>query len=158
MSSNIFFKEMPINEEDNNSSGENDGFGLDNSSGGSSNAFNSPIKECKIESPEGKEILKKPGKIIKVDKNIIVYDSNLSWEQKKYIVIPDTNPFFVLVDTIYSNFIKKIKDIKDYAMNKIVKQKRALDIKRIDENYSRKRQRISTNLDDEFTKATGYSD
>ena len=43
-------------------------------------------------------------------------------------------------------------------MNKIVKQKRALDIKRIDENYSRKRQRISTNLDDEFTKATGYSD
>ena len=149
------FEEMPIDEKYNNSSEENSGFESNNSSGGSSNVFNSLIKECKIESPEGKEILKKPGKIIKVDKNIIVYDSNHYWEQR-YIVIPHTHPFFVLVDTIHSNFIEKIKDIKDYAMNKIAKQKRALDIKRIDENYSRKRQRINTNLDNEFTKATGY--
>lgn len=51
----------------------------------------------------------------------------------------------------------KIKDIKDYALNKIAKQKRALDIKKLDENYSRKRQCISTNLDDKFAKTTGYS-
>ena len=197
MSSTIFFKEMPINEEDNNSSGGSSGFGSNNSSGGnggfglnnsfggnggfgsnnsfggnsgfgSNNSFGGndgfgldnffeegkSIKECTIESPEGKKILNKPGEIKEVDGNIFVYDSNLPWEQKECIVLPDTNPLTVLVKNMLviqventKYYIKKIRDIKNYA----------LDIKKLDENYYRKKQRISKNLDDEFTKATGFS-
>ena len=134
-------------------------------------------KEISIESPEGKEILNDPGEVKEVDGKTIVFDkTNLNahpWKQVKYIVLPDTNPLTNTVIVMYSDLIrereksretenrlmKEIKNVQEHSLGALAKQKYVLKKNYARKNYIRKRRRITTttNLDVEFSKATGYS-
>lgn len=128
-------------------------------------------KEYTIESPEGKEILNDPGEVKEVDGKTIVFNSTCPWEQEAYIVLPDTNPLTNTVKAIYSNLMKERKEsrmaenmlnqeinaVKKQGLEALVKQEYVLKKEHARKDYARKRRRITTNLNDEFTKATGYS-
>lgn len=128
-------------------------------------------KEYTLESPEGKEILNNPGEVKEVDGKTIMFNSTCLWVQEMYIVLPDTNPLTNTVKAMYNNLMKQrktsrntedyytreIKNVKKHGLETLAKQEYMLKKKHAHEDYSRKRRRITTNLNDEFTKATGYS-
>ena len=128
-------------------------------------------KEYSLESPEGKEILNNPGEVKEVDGKTIMFNSTCLWVQEMYIVLPDTNPLTKTVMAMHNNLIKQrktsrniedyytreIKNVQKHGLETLAKQEYMLKKKHAHEDYSRKRRRITTNLNDEFTKATGYS-
>ena len=134
-------------------------------------------KEYTLESPEGKEILNDPGEVKVVDGKTIVFNRNMelfdfgSFFAEAYIVLPDTNPLTNTVKVMYNNLMKqrktsrniedyytrKIKNVQKHGLETLAKQEYVLKKKHAREDYARKRRRITTDLNDEFTKATGYS-
>lgn len=128
-------------------------------------------KEYSLESPEGKEILNDPGEVKEVDGKTIVFNSTCPWEQEAYIVLPDTNPLTNTVKAMYNNLMKQletsretedyytreIKNVKKYGLETLAKQEYVLKKEHAHKDYARKRRRITTDLNNEFTKATGYS-
>lgn len=128
-------------------------------------------KEYSLESPEGKEILNEPGEVRVVDRKTIVFNSTCPWEQDAYIVLPDTNPLTKTVMAMHNNLMKQrktsretenvlhqeINAVKKHGLEALAKQEYVLKKEHAHKDYARKRRRITTNLNDEFTKATGYS-
>lgn len=126
-------------------------------------------KEISIESPEGKEILNDPGEVKEVDGKTNVFNSTCPWEQKAYIVLPDTNPLTNTVKAMYNNLMKQretsretenflnqeINAVKKQGLEALVKQEYILKKEYARKDYARKRRRITTNLNDEFTERTG---
>jgi hypothetical protein len=128
-------------------------------------------KEYSLKSPEGKEILNDPGEVRVVDGKTIVFNSTCPWEQDAYIVLPDTNPLTKAVMAMHNNLMKQrktsretenvlhqeINAVKKHSLEALAKQEYVLKKEHAHKDYARKRRRITTNLNDEFTKATGYS-
>ena len=133
------------------------------------------MEEYTLESPEGKEILNDPGEVKEVGGKTIVFNRtsfNLRFcFQEAYIVLPDTNPLTNTVKAMYNNLMKqretsrniedyytrKINNVQKHGLETLAKQEYMLKKKHAHKDYSRKRRRITTNLNDEFTKATGYN-
>ena len=127
-------------------------------------------KEYTLESPEGKEILNDPGEVKVVDRKTIMFNSTCPWEQVAYIVLPDTNPLTNTVKAMHNNLIierkksretenyliKEIENVQKHGLKALAKQEYVLK-KHAHEDYYRKRRRITTDLNDEFAKATGYN-
>ena len=128
-------------------------------------------KEYTLESPEGKEILNHPGEVKEVDGKTIVFNSTCPWEQDAYIVLSDTNPLTNTVKAMHNNLMKQrktsretenllnqeINAVKKHGLEALAKQEYVLKKEHAHKDYTRKKRRITTNLNDEFTKATGYS-